>query len=358
MNHTFNKDHTNIVKGLAIMIIVCHHVFWNALIIKGDGSTKILFSDLTIFVTRWGFCCNHVFAAITGFGIAASIKSKKPLRVLYRREISVISLAIPVYIVASIVFILFCGGFDTFFNIYHGSSSKSILNIFLDMIGLSDAFQLRLLNPIWWYFSAVHVFTIALIMICVYFENRQSRHGFLFMAIIWFITMIINPILYGCMMLAALSGFLINYYNLIDKITYLFHVSLKNRFIGYITEFLFIFSLFYFWYFFVKKEEDPHLVSAILLPLPFFLLAKEFVYRIPIVSKGLMFIGKYSAYIFMIHGLIYSVYPFSRRFVYSFEYGIVTYIIVLMISLGVGIVMEKILRIIGYKKMINTLKEK
>lgn len=77
MKRTFTKENTNIVKGIAILLIVCHNVFWNYFFSDG-GKRVFLFSGLTLSLTRWGFCCNHIFSTITGYGIAASARKKNP----------------------------------------------------------------------------------------------------------------------------------------------------------------------------------------------------------------------------------------------------------------------------------------
>lgn len=40
MERTFSKEDTNIVKGIAILIIACHHIFWNELFVVDWGGEK------------------------------------------------------------------------------------------------------------------------------------------------------------------------------------------------------------------------------------------------------------------------------------------------------------------------------
>lgn len=124
MKHTFTKENTNIVKGIAILLIVCHHVFWDYFFSDGRAQ-KFFISDLTKFFTRWGFCCNHVFSAITGYGIAALERNNRPTKLFLHREISLLSAFVPIYIAASIVYTMSGGGSGL---LQHLFSRKSLEN--------------------------------------------------------------------------------------------------------------------------------------------------------------------------------------------------------------------------------------
>lgn len=169
--------------------------------------------------------------------------------------------------------------------------------------------------------------------------------------------MVAKPILYGDMVFSALSGFLISQDDIVGRLSFFGNKLAKSKTIGHITEILFLCIWVIGWYGLVQII-DAHLVSAVMLPLPFMLLATDCLQYVPGINNGLAFVGKYSAYIFMIHTLIYSVYPFARDFVFSFEYAVITYFLVVGISLMIGIIIDKVEYIIGYKKIIELAKEK
>lgn len=203
-----------------------------------------------------------------------------------------------------------------------------------------------------------HVIIIVMTFLCVFFSKKFQKNGYAFVWVFLFALMVAKPILYGSMVLSALSGFLIFRYDIVGRLSLLFtNKHTPNKVLGRIAEILSLCIWAIGWYGLVQRF-DAHLVSAVMLPLPFMLLAKDFLQYIPGINSGIAFVGKYSTYIFMIHTLIYNVYPFARNFVFSFEYAVITYFLVVGMSLIIGIIIDKVECIIGYKKIIELAKEK
>ena len=358
MDNTFNRDSTNIVKGMAILLIVVHHVFWNSFFAQDSIPQVFIFPVVTRLITRWGFCFIHVFSAITGYGFAISIRKKHPFSVFLRREVSLLSVFLPIYLLSTLVFIVFCGGFNQFYKVYYQDTILgTVINILLDSLGLSDMFGMSILNPTWWYFSAAHFICFSLFVLSLLCSIRLKRSGYLIIWLTLLVYLFFFPCLYGCMMLSALSGFVICYYNIFGIISKLYCKFIKNYIVGYLIETVLLFIGFILWFQLIHIF-DPHFVSAIMLPLPIMLLAKDFINKLVGINKFFIFLGKKSAYIFMIHTLVYSVYPFAKEFVFSAKYAFVTYLLVVAISVFGGIIIDRIEEIIGYKKYIKSIKEK
>lgn len=349
--NSFTKKDTNKLKGIAILVIVCHHVFWNSFFV--DGTTQIfIFPILTAFITRWGFCFNHVFAALTGFGMAFSLSNKQSsLKYILEREVQIIGLVIPVYIIASVSFILL----DGFIRLYSQNHIPVSLSILLDMGGYSDIFRLVKFNPTWWYFGATHVITIAVCLIDWLSKKsyRFLQHVYLLAVVILSVLMFVRPILYGCMILSALVGACIYKYNVIEKIDSFVSTVNLRKYIKSIVIFVFSFALLLIWSIGVRYK-DPHFISAIFLPLSCFLLVKEF---LKIECSIFELIGKNSSYIFMIHTFIYSVFCFSSQWVYSFRYAFATYLSVIIFSVLIGCVIDKIEVATNYKYVLSIIRK-
>lgn len=332
----------------------------NFIQVHGGGINQLfLFPELSKFFTRWGFVCNHVFAGITGYGLASKLSQKESIsdvwRVYYEREVSLISTAVPLYIIASIVFIVTCGGVSKYLGIYKNHSI--VANIILDMFGCADIFKLNMMNPTWWYFGVSYFFVTALctLILGLRYIKIDKKLAYIVAYCALVAMLFIKPFLYGNVTLSCLTGVLIYKFDIVTRISKTFE-NRKNVVVGRTVEMVCILIAFLLWYF-LARHLDTHFVSAIILPPVFMLVVTDYIQHIPVAKNVLAFIGKYSAYVFMIHTFIYNIFTYSSDFVYSFKYAIVTYLLVLGISLCTGIFIDCVEVKLGYKCIIEKLKE-
>ncbi len=82
----------------------------------------------------------------------------------------------------------------------------------------------------------------------------------------------------------------------------------------------------------------------------------EFIINIPLVSSILKLLGKHSMNIFLIHTFIRAIY--LSDFIYSFYHFILITGVLLLVSLGSSILIEKIKEIIKYNFTIEKLLKK
>ena len=82
----------------------------------------------------------------------------------------------------------------------------------------------------------------------------------------------------------------------------------------------------------------------------------EFIFIIPGLRQILIFLGIYSANIFLVHNYIRKVWFYD--FTYSFKYPLVIITVLFMISLILSILIEQLKKILHYNQFINFLVSK
>ena len=82
----------------------------------------------------------------------------------------------------------------------------------------------------------------------------------------------------------------------------------------------------------------------------------EFVVSIPGIRQILMFFGKHSMNIFLLHTFIRHYW--FPEFTYSFRYFALISLVLFAVSLGASIVIEGIKKLIGYDKLLNFVVKK
>lgn len=91
------------------------------------------------------------------------------------------------------------------------------------------------------------------------------------------------------------------------------------------------------------------------IPSLIILFAKEYIISHSIVGDILVFLGKHSTNIWLVHNFIRGIY--CKDFIYGLGYFIFIILAVLLISLVLSIAIEFLKRILGYEKLIQKLIE-
>lgn len=351
----FSKRETNILKGIAIQVIMVHHIFWG---LYGADELHFLLKKISYFMVYNGFLFNHVFFAISGYGFALKAKKYSPSKIVLRNEISLWTQFWPVFILGWISFFIMknmelleqISFFDKLnsilITVYGQGGIKGILFWALDACGLNDAFGIPCLNPTWWYLSASQ---LALMAVAVIYGISKGRIGLAWISLILWAGHGSQTNLYISCMLSCLSGAVLAEYNVIGY----FDKNKKSRLSGLACALV----LLVVWYH-AKSLFDLHYISSIFLPFSLFLLTHLILNGIPGLSTVLEFIGKNSAYLFMIHTFIYKILTPVSLFVYDSHWAIVVYMRVFIITLIIAIILTKLKEIVGYTKMTNQLKER
>ena len=152
--NTFSKRDTSIIKGLAVLMLICHHLGMGILPAPIDW-----FNDpfLTIIATLCKVCV-AVFVVLSGYGINESRKRyigsdfsfvKNHLLKLMKQYWFIFVIFVPLGFLCQASPIA-----------VYGTGLKGFLYLIIDFVGMKSLFNTPTMNQTWWYMEAVIVLYI------------------------------------------------------------------------------------------------------------------------------------------------------------------------------------------------------
>lgn len=153
------KQDSIAVKGIAIILLIFHHLFYNP---KSFGGMDITFTfvdtEAVILLSSWAKVCVPLFVFLTSYGLCAKYKTVKYDKTKIKTIIikRYFSLIIPfIYIFGILQIVCNIPIFDsgrTFVDVY-GKGEGCGLYIILDAFGLAHCFGTPTLFSTWWYMT-------------------------------------------------------------------------------------------------------------------------------------------------------------------------------------------------------------
>lgn len=352
----FDKRKSNIAKGLAILILLVHHIFYNY--VYGEFPEMLFFfPECTYYLAKYGAFVIFVFATISGYGIAAYMNKndQNVFKSIAQREMGLLEMYIPVYIVAVILCYFFNGNGLFLFETYGLEKRTFLIGMLFDMLGLSTLFSMPTLNSTWWYMGAAH----CIIVFVPIFQKLAfviKSHGAILLALVIYAGRYQNSTgtaLRACI-LAAFIGACMYEWKLVEKISDFFERSKFGRIVE-----LFILILSAYLVIQVKEANVFNGYYLWSITVPFMLIiVNDFASKI----KGLCFLleklGTYSGMIYMLHSFVVSRIPRLSGIVYSMNYAWQAYLFVLMFTIGICVVLKVCLKWMRYDELVYRLKMK
>lgn len=352
------------VKGIAIIMLICHHCFLGSARYKGQAVTFIIPENIWNYVALFFKICVCIFAFISAYGITWKIKSschfdsaeqtQKDFRnILLSRLIRLLTSFILVFLLVDVFALFYDPG--RFAEIYGTSFPVCIAYFILDMLGLAQLLHTPTFLETYWYYSLAIV--IILLVPCFYLLIRKiGTVPFLgLIAVINFTFSIPNHNFWRYLLCIAV-GVSCAYNNTIVKIMNWNIIKSEkcNHLIKFLLEFLLLFVL-------MVLRQGPLMDTLYpfwdaVIPVVFTSFCCEFIVVIPGLRQILIFLGIYSANIFIIHNYIRKVWFYD--FTYSFKYPLLIVTVLLLISLTLSICIEQIKKLIHFKTFTNLLIEK
>lgn len=340
---SFGRDISLALKGIAIAMMLFHHLFRNGLgaherydIVYFPFPETNIRNIATVFKI-----CVALFTFISGYGLYLNYKKTKlcAFRWVLQRIVKLLS---------SYWFVLIlCWGILSILNGYPQNKYfgdgfyRGVTNMFVEFLGCANLLRTPTINDVWWYMSAAVIYIVMLPFIVaqedklllllpvtailprilgIGYQGGTSAYSFLFMFLV---------------------GVLCAKYDLVnrwlcfqqDKILFKFLAELLLVIIGY--KFYRKIPLELFW--------EYHFG---LYPLLVIFFAVEFLCFLPVVGKIFSFLGKHSANIFYIH----SFFIMFSGFIYELSYFLISYIVLMGISLGGSVLIEALKEVFGYNE--------
>lgn len=351
----FTKEETNRCKGIAILMMLFHHLFNDYEEYAGYAIQYWpLTGDQTIHLGLLCKVCVTIFVFLSGYGIAAvytaKFKNKEPDRQqIWKFTISRYWKLMAGYWFVFILALLFSGLGRTPMQAYGTDLKTAIVYFVIDFWGLSFAFHTPTLNPTWWYMSVA----LYIIFLMPFIMKLVKKTGIFLMiaASMSFIQMAEIQSVASTYVFGLLLGIFCFEYDIFGKWMVLLEKKkgsflIKSLFLFAATILLLKFRMNYNYYGIVDG-----LIAMTLCGFSMMVFSK-----IPLMNKGLEILGIHSANIFLIHNLLYSYYFLG--FYYSFRYPAVILAVLTVTSLLVSVAIERIKIWSRYNKIMKNAERK
>ncbi len=334
----FTKRESNFCKGIAIILMLFHHLFNDFEEYAGHPVNYSPFTaNQVLLLAKAGKLCVAVFVFISGYGIAASYRrqfgreknpgAREVFQFTWKRCWKLLTVYWFVFVLT-----LLCQPLGrTVFDAYGTGVKGFVLYFLIDAAGIANLFGTPTLNASWWYM------TMALsIIIFMPFVMRlmQSFGAFLPLAAcfsLFWITQLKNPdMMYLPSMLLGAFCYETQFFERAARLgegkKYGFPIKVLCEAV------VFVGLLLY--------RQDYIYFGAIdaLLALMLALLAGTVLTRVPLISAVFEFLGKHSANMFLVHNQLYSYYFLG--FFFSFRHWMLITAMLVLVSLLVSVAIE------------------
>ena len=336
-NRTFNIQQTNMAKGIACILLLIHHLFYD------DPHWQNLFTPMFPFLQLHGKplitifamqakVCVAIFIFLSGYGLTASFSKKFSGILSLTNSIRfVCSHIVKLFISYWFIFIIFVPWGAIF-----GHNSLTIwnynpVNAFNDIFGISFLFGTDSVNVTWWFISAIillyilfpifmilsknGVFPLLIVALIITFDPLLSLLPFQFKILSdWLLPFVLGMILSNT-----------NAFNRIDSSNIKVKETIEILFVVLIAAIL--------CYTYGIKFYSLLAISIILFS---YLVLSKSVFFMNILGR----IGNNSSNIFMFHTFIY--YYYFEKYIYVFKYPILIFVVLLFICYFISLLLEKL----------------
>lgn len=361
MKQGLTKNDSLALKGLAIILMLFHHLFCTANRFKGFEIDFTPFGQNFVVNVAFLFkVCVSIFAFITGYGLLKSIANQKFNRkdiVKWNttRLIKTMSGFWFIYVIVFIVTMLIDRlPYTTYFKEKPYAGLFYMIN---DFLGLANFFKTPLMCGSWWYMSAAIVFI--LIIPLVYALSKKVGY----LPIILLISALPRLLKTGypggtnvyTFILPVIFGMMFADYDLFNKIE---KILPKNKVFSYIISFVLFGGLIGAGYIIMLKYDRTVAweLNYGVIPLAFICFFRFCIIRIPVLNKILEFLGKHSMTMFLTHTFLR--YNYLTDTIYSFGHFMLIFVIFFAMSLALALVLDFIKKLCKYDRLINKITTK
>lgn len=363
---SFSKKDTLVVKGIAILMMVMHHLYRQPSLFKDyEVSFYPLNQSLVVSVSDFFKICVATFVFLSAYGLTYSLKKYNSDTVISGKDYaSYINTRLVkvmwgfwfVFIVSQVISI-FLNPEKSLSYFKHGML-QGIYQIIIDFCGLANLFDTTSLNNTWWYMTLA----IFIVLVVPFIARLTKRYNFLFVALACvFLPRVIDFAssynlggTSNCIrwLFTIVLGVVFAQYNVLPRMK-AFMIT-KNRFISKFIKLVLCIGLCILAYK-VRTNFQNHIsaqtfeISEGVIPVFVIYCIYEFICDIPGLSHILMFFGKHSMNIFLLHSFIRH-YWFGE-FTYSFNNWLLIFVVLFGLSLAASVVIELIKKLIRYDKL-------
>ena len=348
----FTKEMTLVTKGVLILMLLTHHLFYDNAMIDAYGVLTI--SSDTIWLQeliQYFKICIAGFAFLSAFGMTRNLKrsgensAKGYFRAVCKRLLKLES---------GIWFVFLCAVLykklvlhESIKLLYVGAKNQfEPLYLLLDMCGLSTYFGTPHINVTWWYLSYAILLIAA--MPILYRLYEKYRFAMIPAGLLLPVVIFKGDVYFASLLPSVILGIAFAYEDWFERLEEAVK-GWQRRFLRVVVCIALLVLSF---------ELCANVQQIFAYPFAFVIAYIAFAYlgRIPGLKHVLAFVGEHATNIFLVHTFIY--YYFYTDFIYSFRYSVCIVLALLLISLLVSIVIELLKKVTGYNLLVNKLLNK
>lgn len=354
---SFSKNDTLVIKGVTILFLLFHHCFLSGRFEEYGIIFEPIPQKYMVIIAAFLKICVGMFVFLSGFGMFKSYQNylknnedKTIKNYILHRYISLLSNWFFVFTFCEVI----CFILNRLQFTVYGTERMSVLYFIIDAIGLADFFHTPLLIATWWYMSLA--FCLILIFPLIIWVYRKID-VFIFPLSITFFT-IISYIYFPLArwMGAFVLGIYCADHKVFEKLKEVqFSKSvLLTKTIKLLLLTFMIIELIRF------RQSKGHYIYYFfndgIIPMFLIYFCYEFINDIKYLNSVLMFIGKHSMNIFLTHSFIR--YTYLQEWTYHFRYWWIIIIVLLVESILVSLLINKLSKLLHYNELIKRIEKK
>ena len=351
----FTKRETNFCKGIAIILMLFHHLFNDY---EEYAGYIVNFSPFNAERVRFyavlGKICVAIFVFLSGYGIAATwhkkFAQKQPANIeVFSFTWNRLWKLMCVYWFAFLLTLICQPLGRTIYDAY-GTVPKDIAAyLTIDFFGLAHMFGTPTLNPTWWYMSMA----IAIILLMPFVIKAMKKFGsfaVLGMTVValFFLDARNANTFY---LFSVVLGAACFENQIFEKTARLWQTRRYGLFLKAFLELGSFLVLLAF-----RSNYNYYGIVDGLIALVLAMLVSTVLVKIPVITDIMQLLGCHSGNMFLIHNQIYSFYFLG--FIYSFGHWLLILLVLTVISLLVSMAMELVKKYSGYQKAMERLGQK
>ena len=359
----FTKDDSTKIKGVAILLMLMHHLYCEVSRFDGyDVSFAPFSQDFIVDLSLAFKICVSLFAFISGYGLLASYRSSQGRREglgddgttkwIAKHLVKLLCNYLFIYLLCFIATLFISGlPIQTYFS---GSKIAGVLYVVLDACGLAGLFGTPTLVGTWWYMSAAILYIVVLPVIV----DLKDRYGWI-PIIVGYIAIPrllnvgypggVNPYTFLLPVFFGMMAFDVGLFEKISKVGQ-FHFCRRDSKTGLWCPELFllfgVICVLCIRLFFNVPASEMWELEYGFVPVLVIIFLKFGVVGIPVLSKSLLFLGEHSMTMFLTHTFIRWVY--LEDLVYSNGNFMANFVVLLVLSVILALSIDAFKRVVHF----------
>lgn len=344
----FSKESTLNVKGIAILLLMFHHLFLNESRVMAYGTDFSFVSyDIIHTMAVLARVCVWIFVFLSAYGLSVQFQkrgSQTVTQYVAKRWFLLMKSFWPMYVVGALIYVVF--GKQSIVAGYEGN----MLYMLFDFFGWADFFRTPMLASVWWYMCMAQVIVIFVPLIYYACEKLGGSIVPIVFVLLQYIQGGIQSTTggsYARYLMAVVLGCLLVKYDVLNKLLSR-SISGARKVTEGVLIILFIIFLLYSGRMLsgVDKWNLRGVIYAFAAASISYFVAMYLDYKVFNTVFG--FLGKYSGNIFMSHTFIYRFIP---DLVYWSKEPVLQYLSLLIVSLLIAMLAEWIKGITKYNEL-------